>query len=114
MSLDQATLITTAAASLYGIRWIGGIRVGETVVVLGPGAICLMAVVMARLSGAGTIILTGTRAQRLEVGRRLGADVVTNIREEGLVERVRESTQAAVDAVELSKKKRSRCPRGPL
>src|SRR4030042_887380 len=30
MPLDQATLITTAAHSLYGIRRIGGIRAGET------------------------------------------------------------------------------------
>jgi L-iditol 2-dehydrogenase len=119
MSLDQATLITTAATSLYGIRRIGGIIAGETVVVLGPGPIGLMAVVMARLLGAGTIVLTGTRSERLEVGRRLGADVLLNIREEGLVDRVLAltrgvgadavlecagTTQAAVDAVEVAKK----------
>ncbi len=82
MSLAEATLITTAATSLYGIRRIGGIQAGETVVVSGPGAIGLMAVVMARLLGAGTIVLTGTRSERLEVGRQLGADVTVNVCEE--------------------------------
>lgn len=119
MPLDRSTLITTAATSLYGIRRIGGIQAGETVVVSGPGAIGLMAVVMARLLGAGTIILTGTRAERLETGLKLGADIGINIREENVVGRIMEltngvgadavlecagSTQAAVDAVEYAKK----------
>ena len=119
MSIDQSTLITTAATSLYGLRRIGGVQAGETVVVSGPGSIGLMGVVMARLMGAGTIILTGTRAERLEVGQYLGADVAVNVREEDVVERIIElthgvgadavlecagTTQAAVDAVEYTKK----------
>lgn len=119
MPIDQATLITTAATSLYGIRRIGGIRAGETVVVSGPGAIGLMAVVMARLLGAGTIVLTGTRRERLEIGRCLGADVTVNVKEEDIVERVMDltngvgadavlecagTTQAAVDAIRIAKK----------
>jgi threonine dehydrogenase-like Zn-dependent dehydrogenase len=118
-SFEEATLITTAATSLYGIRRIGGIRTGETVVVSGPGPIGLMAVVLARLLGAGTIILTGTRPERLEVGRRLGADTSLNVRETDVVadivrmtggigaDAVLEcagTTQAAVDAVEYCKK----------
>jgi len=119
MPLDEATLITTAATSLYGIRRIGGIQAGETVVVSGPGAIGLMGVVMARLLGAGTIVLTGTRPERLEMGRALGADLTVNVREDDVVERIMAltggvgadavlecagTTQAAVDAVEYTKK----------
>lgn len=119
MDIDLSTLITTAATSLYGIRRIGGIEAGETVVVSGPGAIGLMGVVMARLLGAGTIILTGTRAERLETGFALGADIGINVKEEDVVARVMEltgglgadavlecagTTQAAVDAVEYTKK----------
>ena len=119
MPIDVSTLITTAATSLYGIRRIGGIQAGETVVVSGPGAIGLMGVVMARLLGAGAIILTGTRAERLDMGKQLGADIGVNIREENVVERIMAltkgvgadavlecagTTQAAVDAVEYAKK----------
>jgi L-iditol 2-dehydrogenase len=119
MPIDEATLITTAATSLYGIRRIGGIQCGETVAVSGPGSIGLMGVVMARLLGAGTIVLTGTRAERLEAGRKLGADITVNIREENAVERIMDlthgvgadavlecagTTQAVVDAVEFTRK----------
>lgn len=119
MSLAEATLITTAATSLYGIRRIGGIQAGETVVVSGPGAIGLMAVVMARLLGAGTIVLTGTRSERLDTGRQLGVDVTINVREEDAFERIMAltagvgadavlecagTTQAAVDAIGFAKK----------
>jgi L-iditol 2-dehydrogenase len=119
MPIDEATLITTAATSLYGIRRIGGIQCGETVVVSGPGSIGLMGVVMARLLGAGTIVLTGTRAERLEAGRKLGADITVNIREENAVERIMDltrgvgadavlecagTTQAVADAVEFTRK----------
>lgn len=119
MPIDMSTLITTAATSLYGIRRIGGIQAGETVVVSGPGAIGLMAVAMARLMGAGTIIITGTRPERLEMGRRLGADIAINIKEVDVVEQVMAltsgvgadavlecagTTQAAVAAVEYTKK----------
>jgi L-iditol 2-dehydrogenase len=119
MNFDLSTLVTTAATSLYGIRRIGGIQAGETVVVSGPGAIGLMGVVMARLLGAGTIILTGTRAERLQVGQQLGADITVNVRQEDVAERIFQltngigadvvlecagSAQAAVDAVEYAKK----------
>lgn len=119
LSIEQATLITTSATSLYGIRRIGGIQAGETVVVFGPGAIGLMAVIMARLLGAGTIILIGTRPERLEVGLKLGADVALNVNDGPVVERVMEltggrgasvvlecagSTQSAIDAVRMTKK----------
>ena len=119
MPLDETTLLTTAATSLYGIRRIGGIQTGETVVVSGPGAIGLMGVLLSRLLGAGTIILTGTRAERLVMGRKLGADITINVREENVIERIIEltdgvgadavlecagSSQAATDAVEYTKK----------
>lgn len=119
LSFDEATLITTAATSLYGIRRIGGIRTGETVVVSGPGAIGLMAVVMARALGAGTIVITGTRAERMKVACSLGADIAINVREENVVQRIMAltggagadaviecagTTQAVLDAVEYSKK----------
>ena len=119
ISLDEATLLTTAATSLYGIRRIGGIQAGETVAVFGPGAIGLMGVLLARLMGAGTIILTGTRSSRLELGWEMGADVTVNVREEDVVQCIFDltdgigadailecsgTTQAAVDAVGCCKK----------
>jgi L-iditol 2-dehydrogenase len=119
MPTNESTLVTTAATTLYGIRRIGGIRAGETVVVSGPGAVGLMGVLLSRQLGAGTIALCGTRPERLELGCKLGADVTVNVREESVVERIMSLTngvgadavlecsgdaRAATDAVEYAKK----------
>ena len=51
-----------------------------------------MGVVLARLMGAGTIVIAGTRAERLELGLRLGADIAVNVIDEDVTERVLELT----------------------
>jgi L-iditol 2-dehydrogenase len=91
-TFETATLLTTAGTSLYALQRIGGLKGGETVVVTGPGPIGLMGVVLARLTGAGQVVLAGTRAERLEMGRRLGADVAIDVTREDVTERVLELT----------------------
>ena len=65
---------------------------GESMVVTGPGPIGLMGVAVAKALGAHPVILTGTRDNRLEIGKKLGADHVVNIRNEDPVEAVRRLT----------------------
>jgi L-iditol 2-dehydrogenase len=91
-TFETATLLTTAGTSLYALQRIGGLSGGETVVVSGPGPIGLMSVVLARLMGAGTIVIAGTRPERLELGLRLGADVAVNVIDDDVAERVLELT----------------------
>lgn len=91
-TFETATLLTTAGTSLYALQRIGGLKGGETVVISGPGPVGLLAVVLARLIGAGPLVLTGTRAERLDLGRRLGADVTIDVTREDVVERVLELT----------------------
>lgn len=81
LSFEDATLITTAGTALYGIQRAGGIGPGETVVVIGPGPIGLMATQLAKTLGAGRVILLGTRDSRLAVGMEIGADITVNSRE---------------------------------
>ncbi len=92
ISFDEATIITTAGTSLYGIDMAGGYIPGDAVAVLGPGAIGLMAVQCCRALGAEKVILTGTRPERLELGRRLGASHTINVREEDPVGKVKALT----------------------
>jgi L-iditol 2-dehydrogenase len=92
MSFEVATLVTTAGTSLYGLSRLGGLKGGETVVVSGPGPIGLMAVVVARATGAGMIVIAGTRRERLETGLALGADVAVNVNDEDVVARIMELT----------------------
>lgn len=71
-----------------GIRWVvqeAGLRLGQTLVVQGPGQHGLGCVVAARAAGAGTIIVVGTPADRhrLDVAVALGADHVLAVGESG-------------------------------
>lgn len=93
LTFEQACMVTTAASPLWAIDLMGGYIAGETVLVLGPGPIGLMAVQLARALGAERVILTGTRDDRLAIGRTLGADVVINVRKEHLNARVAEITR---------------------
>ena len=92
MSDEEATLVVTAGTSMYGLTELGGLVAGESVVVCGPGPIGLLGVAVAKSLGAHPVILTGTRDNRLEVGRELGADHVVNVRQEDAVEAVRKIT----------------------
>ena len=92
MSDEEATLVVTAGTAMYGLTELGGLVAGESVVVTGPGPIGLMGAAVAKAMGAQPVILTGTRDNRLEIGRKLGADHVINVRNENAVEKVRELT----------------------
>src|SRR5215475_14510018 len=89
MSDEEATLVVTAGTAMYGLTELGGLVAGESVVVTGPGPIGLLGVAVAKAMGAHPVFLTGTRDNRLEIGRELGADHVVNVRREDAVEAVR-------------------------
>lgn len=92
MSDAEATLVVTAGTSMYGLTELGGLVAGESVVVIGPDPIGLLAVAVAKAIGASPVILTGTRNRRLEIGRELGADRVVNINDEDAVAVVKQLT----------------------
>src|SRR5712691_1072959 len=82
MSDEEATLVVTAGTAMYGLTELGGLVAGESVVVTGPGPIGLLGVAVAKAMGAHPVILTGTRDNRLAIGRELGADHIVNVRKE--------------------------------
>ena len=73
---------------MYGLDAIGGLIAGKRLAVTGPGPIGLMGVAVGKALGAESVILTGTRDARLELGKKLGADYVVNVRNEDPVEAV--------------------------
>ncbi|QIN79968.1 zinc-binding dehydrogenase [Rubrobacter marinus] len=84
-----------------GIRWmteVGGVGIGSTVVIQGPGQHGLGCVVAAKEAGASCIIVTGLTedARRFEVARSLGATHTIDVREEDAVRKVREITAGAL------------------
>jgi L-iditol 2-dehydrogenase len=92
VTYDEAVVVMTAGSPLYGLQVSGGYFAGETVAILGPGPIGLMALQLVKAVGAVRVILTGTRASRLALGKELGADVTVNARAEDPVAAVREAT----------------------
>ena len=92
VSYDEAVVVMTAGSPLYGLQISGGYFAGETVAVLGPGPIGLMALQLVKALGAVRVILTGTRASRLALGKELGADFTVNAREQDPVAAVRQAT----------------------
>ena len=99
MSDEEATLVVTAGTSMYGLTELGGLVAGESVVVIGPGPIGLLAVAVAKALGAAPVILVGTRENRLAIGRGLGADITIDARKEDVVARVMELTGKGADYV---------------
>lgn len=57
------------------------VQIGDTVIVQGSGAIGLLTLVCAKISGAARIILVGGPKARLELGKRLGANITVDIEE---------------------------------
>ena len=64
------------------------IRIGDIVAVFAQGPIGLCATAGARLRGASTIIVVDGVDQRLEVARRMGADVTLNFRNVDVVDEI--------------------------
>lgn len=60
------------ACCLHGVDF-AAIRPGQSVVVLGGGVIGLLVVQLARLAGAGAIVLSTRQAARRDIARKVGA-----------------------------------------
>lgn len=73
---DQAIMIS----DIFPTAWFGGrlaeIEDGDTVVVLGAGPVGIFAVISAFLQGAGRVICVDRHADRLDMAREQGAEIV--------------------------------------
>jgi len=72
VSNEEAALIETIEVAVRAVRH-AGVRLGDSVAVVGDGAVGLITLQVARAAGATKVLLMGHRAARLELGRRLGA-----------------------------------------
>ncbi len=79
MDFITATYVTTLGTALWATENAGGFMAGDDILVVGPGPIGLSVVQLCKALQAGRIILVGTREDRLEKGKELGADITINI-----------------------------------
>lgn len=87
LSFDEAALCEPVANACCAVG-TAQIQPNDVVVVIGPGPIGIAAAKLAKLRGAGKVILTGTRDSRLSfaMAHDFGVDEVVNIRSEGAEE----------------------------
>ncbi len=107
MTWHQAAMCEPLSIAMHALSRTP-LELMDTVVVVGAGTIGLLAMLCARLGGAGTIVVTDMSAHRLEVARRMGADVTIDVEEEDPVAEVMAMTDqsgadVAIEAVGLSK-----------
>lgn len=85
--LEYAALTEPVCVAMNALVEKTAIKPGDLTVIQGPGPIGIMALQVARLRGAGPIVMLGTDADehRLEVAAELGADYTLNIQREDAV-----------------------------
>lgn len=98
VSFDQGAFTDNVGIAQWAVER-AKLRPGERVLVIGPGAIGLLALQMAA-DVAGRTVLAGTRPGRLALGQDLGADAVVNVREhDDPVEAVKDALGGPADVV---------------
>jgi alcohol dehydrogenase/L-iditol 2-dehydrogenase len=88
---EDAAMTEPGCVACNAVVELSRIEPGDTVVVMGPGTIGLMVVQMCRLFSPGRLVLVGTSrdAERMKVGRALGADVTLAADETDVVAEVK-------------------------
>ena len=81
VSFVEATYVTTLGCALWALDTSGGFIAGDSVFIAGPGPIGLSLVQACAAVGAEKIILAGTRSDRLDIGKSVGATHILNVRE---------------------------------
>src|SRR5215813_288481 len=97
LSDEQVVLLADIASTGFSGAESGNVRIGDSVVVFAQGPIGLCATAVAKLMGASLIIGVDSDETRLNISRRLGADVTLNHLEVDVVERVKRLTGGGAD-----------------
>ena len=97
MGFDEAAAVPLQGLTAYHvIKTFGRLEEGESVLVhAAAGGVGSLAVQMAKLMGAGTVIATASTQEKLDLAKNLGADVLIDYTEENWPEQVREATGGA-------------------
>ena len=77
-----ATWVTTLGCAMWAADTSGGYFAGDNVLITGPGPIGLAMTQAAKALCAEKIILVGTRKERLDIGKSVGATHTINVNEE--------------------------------
>ncbi|HEY4000691.1 MAG TPA: alcohol dehydrogenase catalytic domain-containing protein [Candidatus Xenobia bacterium] len=94
---EQVVLLSDIASTGFSGAESAPVRLGDTVVVFAQGPIGLCATAGARLAGAGLVVGVDGDDNRLQVAKRMGADVVLDYRHVDVVAEVKRLTEGGAD-----------------
>lgn len=99
--LNDLLTLADVMATGYHAAWSSEIKKGDTVAVIGDGAVGLCAVISAKLLGAVKIILLSHHADRAKLGREFGATDVVSSRGKEAIKDVLALTENKLGADEV-------------
>jgi alcohol dehydrogenase/L-iditol 2-dehydrogenase len=91
VSFEHASLTEPICVAYNALTEKTVIKPGELVVIQGPGPIGIMALQIAKLRGAGTLVMLGADADkhRMEIAEELGAHYLVNVQHEDPVKLIK-------------------------
>ncbi len=94
LSFEEAAIAEPLACCING-QELSGVKLGDTVVVIGGGPVGCFHVQLAKTQGATKVILIDVSAERLKISRVASADIYIDGSRERAVERVLEETEGS-------------------
>jgi threonine dehydrogenase-like Zn-dependent dehydrogenase len=94
---EQVLLLADIASTGFSGAESANIRIGDTVVVFAQGPIGLCATAGAKLMGASFIVTVENDPVRMEMSKRMGADVVLDPKRSDLIQEIKRLTNGGVD-----------------
>ncbi len=98
LPLEEAAFVEPLACCVHGIDR-AQIQAGDSVVILGAGAIGLLMLQLARLEGARQVIVSEPVPAKADLARRFGADMVVDPTAADLRQAVLDRTEIGADVV---------------
>jgi threonine dehydrogenase-like Zn-dependent dehydrogenase len=83
LSFEEAAILEPMSCCFHGQRKVD-LQADDVVVIIGAGPIGCFHTLLAKQQGVATVIVANTRQPRLEIARRMGADVTINVAEQDL------------------------------
>ncbi|MFS8097265.1 zinc-binding alcohol dehydrogenase family protein [Lentzea alba] len=96
--IAMAALGLSAVAAHMALTWRGELKPGESVIVLGCGAVGQAAIQLARAAGAGRVVAAARSSKACERATRAGADAVIALDTDDVTELSKRFTEAAPQA----------------
>ena len=92
ISFEEGTLIEPLACAIRGMKRVR-VEAGDTVAILGAGVSGLLFLQLAKVWGAGLAAMVDLITSRLDVAKRLGADLVIQADKEEVAARLKEANE---------------------